>query len=198
MKARIIDASLSLFRKYGIKGVTMDDLAEELSMSKRTLYQNFTNKEELMVACIEQRFQQEELFQIDDKELLDNLLHCYKTIELILQQVDRRCCMGIRKYHPKSYETIHNHFASYAAMCRDKVAEGIDSGYIRSDISADFVYNSIMGYLKNLFSSDEYDRENSKYEVMSYSILVFARGISTIKGRAYIDNKLRKSRHEIG
>lgn len=167
-------------------------------MSKRTLYQNFDNKEELMVACVEQRIRQEKLFQTDNKQLLDNLLHCYKTIEVILQKVDHRCCVGICKYHPKSYEAIHEHFASYAAMCRDKVAQGVDAGCIRSEITADFVYNSIMGYLKKLISGDEYDRENSKSELMPYSILVFARGISTIKGRAYIDNKLRESRHEIG
>ena len=52
LREKIIDAAVTLFEKKGIKGVTMDDIASSFGISKRTLYEVFTDKETLLIECV--------------------------------------------------------------------------------------------------------------------------------------------------
>ena len=53
MKKEIVDNALKLFMRYGVRSVTMDDIAKELSISKKTIYQHFADKDEIVSKAAE-------------------------------------------------------------------------------------------------------------------------------------------------
>ena len=74
VRNNIIEAAVKAFHKDGIKAVTMDHIAHLLSMSKRTLYQVFRDKESLLLACIKKHQEEERLFVEKTKCETDNVL----------------------------------------------------------------------------------------------------------------------------
>lgn len=192
MRERIINCTLNLFLRHGIKAVTMDDIARDLGISKRTLYEYFDNKDAILIECINSRIEQEELFCKTELGLLDLLLDYFRRIEKLYNNVNCRCLWDIRKYHSSIYSFLTVRIAGYAMIFKEKVNEGIENGYIRKDTTPDLVYVALLEHLSKLFYDSERCVQNiSKGDLMAQTILVFARGISTIKGRAYIDNRLK-------
>lgn len=193
MKERIIHNATELFRRHGVKTVTMDDIAKDLGISKRTLYDNFDNKESLITECITLKLNEDEI-KIDlNISLLDLLMEYYSSVRTLQRQIESRCFMDIRKYHSSIYSLLETRISNYAKACRDKTHEAIEQGFIRKDMSPIFVYDSIYVHMSKLFLGNGIVGSDvvTKYHI-AQSILVFARGISTIKGRAYIEKELKK------
>ncbi len=189
MRSRIIEASTSLFHANGVKEVTMDDISRSLKISKRTLYEYFSSKEEVIGECIAYRIEQERGLLTTSGMLLDDLVNGYRSLSQTELSVSRRCCKGLQKYYTESFECILAYIQEYAASCTAKVAEAKDAGYIRREVSPEFVRASIAQYLVNRITPHSLAFRSD--EATAYTILVFARGIATIKGRAHIDNLLK-------
>lgn len=103
MKERIINCSIELFGRYGIKGVTMGAIASELGISKRTLYEHFTCKKQLLEECMHSRLDQHRLFVLTGKSLIDELIALYTGMwELDLRRA-RRFCRELRKFYVPVY-----------------------------------------------------------------------------------------------
>ena len=78
VRQRVIATASEAFLSHGIKSVTMDEIARTLSMSKRTLYQMFSDKEDLLLACFERRDQEKEL------EMQELMKHQSNVLEFLL------------------------------------------------------------------------------------------------------------------
>ena len=197
MKERIIQTVLVLFHTYGIKTVTMDAIARELGMSKRTLYKYFDSKETLVAECVKHRIIREKLFQNENMELLDLLLNCFQNTVNLRRTVDLQCCQDLKKYH-FAYTFLFRSVSDYATLCKNNTLNAIQQGYIRKEISPELVYFFVEKYISKLFFDEKYNKQAPISDTLrAQTILVFARGISTIKGRAYIDQKLKKKQHEV-
>lgn len=193
MKKRIIDCSIELFCKYGIKGVTMDDIATELGISKRTLYEHFECKEQLLTECLCLRLESCKLFDCKDNGLIDELVSLYVGIRrLDIGNVCRFCC-DLRKFHYSICKALLIRLSGYTSSCAEKVEVGIADGYIRRTVKPNDVYSALSGYLAQLFTRTGYDHAGVRQILSPETILIFTRGLCTIKGRAYLDKKLKES-----
>lgn len=192
MKDRILSCSMGLFSRFGIKGLTMDGIAAELGMSKRTLYEHFSCKEELLTECLQLHLYNCKLFTPTADGLIDELLALYVGMQKINRSNAYRFCQELQKFYDPTYRMLLNQLFDYASVCSEKIQPGIDDGYIRRDVPANAVRMAVADYLIHLFFGTRADYKNI-WEIYSPEIIViFTRGLCSIKGRDYLDKKLKE------
>lgn len=190
VKLKIVRDTVCLYQKYGIKALSMGDVARLNGISQKALNGYFPTKTALLRACIGYRIYQEDLFGYTEGRLLDILLNYAETFSRLHQKMNRRCCMDIKKYYPSIYVFLTEIMTRFAFVCQKKVEEGISTGYIRKNIYPDLVYVFLRENFFRLFTIEVVDQEYGN-RMMTEIIFAFIRGISTEKGRAYMDKELK-------
>jgi len=189
VKDRILVESGLLFAKYGIKSMTMDSLAEELGISKRTIYERFKDKDTLLREVILYYKYQT---QVQAHELIDqsdNAIEAlFRIIKMTIAQMSRMSPAffhDFRKYHRKVFKEFAEPGEIRDFSITQKLLEtGIEQGVFRNDVDIDIV-NQTLHTLFDLFGHDSqmvddgYDRKT----MFDHIIIPFFRGISTKKGR---------------
>ena len=138
LRERIIDTALNSFATHGIKSITMDDIAAALGISKRTLYEVFSDKETLLMECLLKAQREGDAYVKDVYEKASNVL------EVLLKLYQR----SIEKFHntnKKFFEDIKKYPKVYAELMkrRNRDSEetiaffklGIQQGYFRDDVN---------------------------------------------------------------
>lgn len=186
---KVINFATSEFFKKGLRQVTMDDIAKGLQMSKRTLYQLFADKEQLIIACIEVLAEKEQqlVYSLKDKER--------NVLEIILRIVEYRLntYVGVSK----SYHADILRYASvveYITISREEaikrsvafLEEGVTQGLLRPDVNFDIVIRSILQKVDTVFNTDE-PVSYSPFEYLLNIGLFHLRGCCTAKGIELID-----------
>ena len=192
MKDRIINYSIELFGRYGIKGVTMDAIASEAGISKRTLYEQFACKEQLLEACLCSRLDQQRLFTLTGKSPIDELLALYAGMRRLDLKRARHFCRELRKFHAPVYELLHRKLLDYASACGKHVEAGIREGYIRRDVQPEMVCTAVSSCMTRLFAYPDSEYTDIRRVLSPNIVVVFARGICTIKGRNYLEQKIKE------
>ena len=194
IRQKIIKSATNLFQKKGVHKVTMDDIAHTLSMSKRTLYQIFSDKEELLLACVivfeqEDRKYAEELKR-KATSVLDFLLIYFSRKLSCMDDVVSEFYIDMIKY-PRVAKHIELHkkmFESYAVNFLNK---GVEEGFFRSDINFYIIVNQLrvgmdIAAQKNMLS------QFSRRELFMNTVIPYIRGCSTIKSIDMIDEFIAK------
>ena len=184
LKERIVDRAMHLFVQQGIKAVRMDDIAHSLSISKRTLYEIYDNKETLLVEVMLKVREREdaELKAISQrsKNVMETILNVYYLRTEQMRNTNPQFFMDLAKYPSvmkilkSSHERTHSDFMLF-------MERGVGEGYFRSDINYELVY-----FMFNAFS-EQCKTENifQKYSLESIfrnNVFVVIRGICTQKG----------------
>lgn len=140
-KEKILKGADELFKKYGIRSISMDDIAHHLSMSKKTIYQIFSEKDELVLEVIKIR-----LFQLrsvmnelndDSKEPVGNLCRLYRALTNAFEEMHDTMIFDIHKYHPKVWEVVVDFKMSLKNILTDNLKRGVIEGFFREDIDSD-------------------------------------------------------------
>ncbi|MCX6183051.1 MAG: TetR/AcrR family transcriptional regulator [Bacteroidetes bacterium] len=191
-KDRIIDESIQLFVKHGIRSVTMDEIAKQCGISKRTLYENFKDKEELLIHCVEKihemkRKHHEEIVKTSDN-VIEVLLTKITQMMKDASQLKPAFHKEINKYYPSVAEIQQKFFKEFAANEIHRfIKEGISQGLFRKELNVEIVTDLLMGQIQYVINELS---ENTKYsfvEIFKTMMLSFARGISTNKGIGLIE-----------
>lgn len=179
---------MSAFLKNGIKAVKMDDIASALSISKRTLYELYGDKESLLFACIRQRHQERQ-------KSIKSFSESHNVIEIVLEVYRRKVeemetinynfhqdihlYPKVMAYVEEVYANAHDQFISF-------IHRGMKEGYFRKDVNYELI--SIM-----FDSAGEFVAKNGLYaqypseELISNLMLVPFRGFCTPKGVKALD-----------
>ena len=116
LKDKILDSAIALFHERGVKAVKMDDIANCLSISKRTLYEIYDNKEDLLFECVKTSFEHSEKELHDSVENADNvmdiLLRIYRLKMNLLRKTHPSFYCELEKY-PKILEYFEKHAKRY-------------------------------------------------------------------------------------
>lgn len=187
LKKRIIDKASELFRLHGIRSVTMDTIAHETGISKRTLYENFADKDALLLATLEY---QEERNQKERQELakqcsssLELNLKEYERVSRGLRVLNRNYLSDLHKYHPKvALFWEKNRQAGMERMVAI-IEEGMKDGYIRTGLNSKLLALLLRVQLEVLLTSGEIEENDFSFsEVFETIVMNYARGIATPKG----------------
>ena len=104
---QILKSVAGLYQRYGIKSVTMDDVATHLGISKKTLYQYFRDKEDLVrkvtLADKEQRHFILQAVQSVERNAIEELFEVYKILKAMFRQENPAILYDLRKYYPELY-----------------------------------------------------------------------------------------------
>jgi len=193
-KERIIVESSNLFKRYGIRSITMDQIAENLGISKRTIYEIFGTKDDLLNACIDYGMKEDEKVS---KEIMKNsaniieafLTHIKKNIDT-MNSISPLFMLDAMKFHSKVFKnkmkeremSAYNHIIDF-------IKTGKADGYFKPQINEDIVSKLIIEQFKiigndKLFPPNKY----SKSEIFENIAVNFLRGIATINGVKIIDD----------
>jgi AcrR family transcriptional regulator len=193
----IIQRVSELYLKYGIKSITMDDAARELGISKKTLYEHFKDKDELVKQFVEHHMQQmhEEMQKLQTSQVnaIEELLIVSKFITEYLKSISPSVTYDLQKYYPEIWRNINfKQRDRIFQRIRDNMVRGIKEGLYRKDMNIEIIANF---YLFRMEMSQTFDLiVESKYtyeELFNTSFNYHIRGIANQKGIDYLESKIR-------
>jgi AcrR family transcriptional regulator len=194
VRKRILTEATNLFFQNGIRDITMDNIAEKLGISKRTIYETFKNKSELLINCFEEyskeRYKANEEIIKNSHNVLAAICSFIQSGAMAIDLLNPAFFTDMRKYHNDIWvmATKQQNEKNYNLAYR-LLRKGINEGIFRKDINIDIVVKLILEQMKLLvdnevFSSDKYSRS----EVFKNMVINFIRGIATNRGIGLIDS----------
>lgn len=192
MRDRIIKCTLSQLRRYGLQGLKMDNIAAELHISKRTIYVYFTSKDELVKACLKSWLDHKKIFAHKEKHLIDTLCTLYTRIQRIDLPEMLRSTQALREYCFPAYEFFLEQIFEYAEACGAQAERDQEEGFLYRNITRNTVSVFVADFLIRSLTRTDSDIIRRHYFVTPDLLLVFTRGICSIKGRAHLDQRLKK------
>jgi TetR/AcrR family transcriptional regulator, cholesterol catabolism regulator len=200
-KDQIIEKAQDLFFKYGLKSVTMDDLARELGISKKTLYASFNNKQEIIniitIKLIEEHERNCVEIEKNARNAIEEILMYVNSVKSIFQQFNQKIIYEMKKYYPESWQIFKKYkgeFVSESIM--NNLNRGIKEGLYRNNINKDINVKlriEQMQIISTLFLSTP---NFSKKKVFKELFLQILYGMSTLKGHKLIDNYLKTEQYK--
>jgi len=194
-RKRVIAMAGKMFAEQGIRKVRMDDVASALGMSKRTLYEMFADKEELLLECmkVDQEKKREYAAQVAStaNNVLEIVFCLYQYGMEEMKNVNSSMYRDIKKY-PKVCEFLNQRKAQSAQNSRKFYETGVRQGLLREDINFD-IFQFLVDLSMNGFLNDEMLMNRwTLTEVLDTVVRVNMRGICTEKGQRMLDDFLRE------
>ena len=193
MKEEIVKRALNDFMQYGFKTFTMDDLASKMGISKKTLYEHFPSKNDLVEAVLDYALDMScknvEAFVQGDGSVIENVYRNQKKVKEIFNINSDRPIWELQKYYSKTYERMEIEFAKSDVRFIDKLLEkGWKEGLFREDINVNFYktfYSSVqrLRSVANTFPEREFPFLDTIYTLMEYffRILVNEKGMKELE-----------------
>ena len=198
IRERIIEGASGLFRTYGIKSVTMDSLANQLGISKRTIYEVFSDKDDLLIAVLTRmaRQQKEQVKRVLD-ESENSIVAIFRMLEInreYFQDISPAFQADLKKYHHDVLIGKGDRIDMPDYRNNQQVIEnGIKEELFRKEINPDLVNRCLYNLGRSIIDHDLYPFELfSRRDVIRNIFINYLRGISTPKGLDLI-NRLEKN-----
>ena len=195
MKEDIVKRALNDFMEYGFKTFTMDDLANKMGMSKKTLYEYFPSKNDLVEATLDYALEisckNADTFVQGEGSVIENVYRNQKKVQEVFNINSDRPIWELQKYYPKTYERMEGEFAKTDALFIDKLLEkGWQEGLFRKDINVNFYKvfytNTSVQRLRSIthtFPEREFPFWETIYTILEYffRILVNEKGLKELE-----------------
>lgn len=191
-KEEILSKTRQLVMKYGIKSVSMDDIARQLGISKKTIYQYVDNKQDLVRQIVQSDIEEEQC-QVQDMltaadNALDEIISIARLVLAQLRELPPNLVYDMKKYYPAEWQMMEQHHRTYVTtIIGNNIQRGITEGLYRSDVEASVIailYHAMTHAIvdEDLFPLKKY----SKSELYSHMIKYHLHGLVTDKGRAMV------------
>lgn len=187
-----------LFRKYGIKSITMDDIAREIGISKKTLYQFVTDKNDLVNKVIDDELSRtKECFELvwkKENNAISELLEVNKFMLEMLKRNSPSFEYDLKKHYPEVFQKIIQ--ARRKGMYESVLAnlkKGKAEGFYREELNEEVITKLQVSRLENMysdviFSIEDYSVANIFIEIFIYHI----RGIANERGIKYLEENIHR------
>jgi AcrR family transcriptional regulator len=192
-KERIVAGARELFFRHGMKSVTMDDLASHLAISKKTLYQYYDDKEELIfeITTREIRYHAGEVNAIREKaaNAIEEILLAMQIMSRMMNKISPTVFYDLQKYYQRSWK-LFTDFKNHQ-MCNfieENLRRGIKQGLYRKELNLEIMARLRLqelqiGYNPEVFPPDRYNIFEVQMSMMEH----FLFGITTLKGYSLIE-----------
>jgi AcrR family transcriptional regulator len=193
VKDRILAKAADLFMRYGIKAITMDEIASKTGISKKTIYQFFTDKDDLVFAVIGKEINENEMECIQFRETAENAVQeiflAVEDLDELLRSTNPLVLYDLEKHHPRAFQKIKDfkyQFLHQATM--ENLRRGIEEGLYRSDLNKDIAAKSrieaaFLVFNPDLFPHSKYSMSEVNFELA----ILFLHGVVTEKGKPLIE-----------
>jgi AcrR family transcriptional regulator len=190
---QLLIKSRELFIKYGVKSLTMDEIARELGMSKKTIYLHVENKADLVMKVVNLYLQDErtEMDQIlkNSKNSIDEMVQMIHYLLTNFSELNTSAIYDLQKYYPKAWNTFNEYRNNYVLeRIKDNLKKGIEQDVYRNDMDAEiigkiYVAGIDMMLNEQLFPSKRYQFLDVYKQFVNYHL----RGIVSPKGLKFLE-----------
>ncbi|WP_309641194.1 TetR/AcrR family transcriptional regulator [Flavobacterium sp.] len=193
MKEKIITKACDMFLKLGFKSVTMDDIAADMCISKKTIYKYFCNKEVLIeesTAMVQKQINDAiDYIVSQDFNAIEENFEIRKIFKEIFKTTDTSPIYQLKKHYPEIHQKVMSEEFSECTQCfTQNLQKGVEQGLYRADINVEafvnFYYTLIFSINENTMS----EKETLKLEL--YALEYHTRAIATPKGILELEKHL--------
>ncbi|MTI39952.1 TetR/AcrR family transcriptional regulator [Fulvivirga lutimaris] len=189
IEEKIITGAGELFKKYGIRSVSMDDIARHLSISKKTIYQYYKDKDEIVSLSLKKHleYEKQEYDQIfnNTSNAIEELVKVSKCMRQDFKDMKPSLIFDMQKYHPNAWKvwlSFKNEYIKNQVM--ENLKRGMAEGYFREDLNPDILARLRvelvqLAFDEDVFPADQYNLRDLQLQFFNH----FVHGIVTEKGR---------------
>jgi len=196
MKEKILHSATEMFLDHGFKSVTMDDIANNLGVSKKTIYAHFSNKTELVGEVTSHLFETI-CMGIDhiQEQQMNPIVELFDIKKFVMRHLNDEKSSPeyqLKKYYPDIYSSLKKkQFDVMQDSFKDNLRRGVEMKLYRDTIDFDFIarmyFNGMVGIKdKDLFPLQNYSMQT----LLNYYLEYHLRGICTEKGIQELENQL--------
>jgi AcrR family transcriptional regulator len=141
---RIVLKAHEMFMRYGVRSISMDEIASQLGISKKTIYHFFTDKDALVDAVIDIELKNNENECRQHKERSENPVHeIFVATDMVLEMLkmmNPTLLFELQKYHPSAFKKISDHKNKFLyKLIRENIDTGVAGGFYRPEINTDII-----------------------------------------------------------
>jgi AcrR family transcriptional regulator len=193
MKEKIIAKATDLFMRLGFKSVTMDDIAGEMCISKKTIYKYFCNKELLIAETTEivhkTIHQSIDAIVAKNHNAIEENFEIRKMFKEMFNSAEASPAYQLKKHYPEIYDTVMSREINECnAVFKQNIVQGIQQGLYRKNIQIDtcvgFYYTLIFSIHGN--ASSEREANDKELQALEYH----TRAMATAKGIIELEKQL--------
>ena len=195
---KILEEAKQLFMRIGIKSVSMDDIAQILHISKKTIYKCFKDKQDLVNRVIEEKinFEKSTLkkYANSNKNAIQLMIDFSRYISQSKKNLNPTMIYDMQKFYPNQWAKMEEFRTDYFRnTVKNNIKHGIKSGLFRPDINAEIIalmYITLVSGMMQQFTSakNNYQFQTIHFQMVSYHL----HGICTEEGRTYLKQHINE------
>ncbi|TAF65571.1 MAG: TetR/AcrR family transcriptional regulator [Cytophagales bacterium] len=195
MKERILQQAEKMFTRYGIRNISMDTIARELSISKKTIYQYFQDKDDLVmqVATLHHQRDIDQLAQLlqekTDLTAIDELLLIADYVAAMIRHINPAYLYDMQKFHETAWKVCQQQEENFIHRAiRNNLQKGMTDGLYRNDLNIEIMLRLIL-FQNNIIADPHYFPEKDFHiiEVHQQVVKHFIYGIVNEKGFQHLE-----------
>lgn len=193
VKDRIVKAASGLFMRNGIRSVSMDDIATNLAMSKKTLYKWFSNKDEIVHEAMQRHVAREEndctIAFPTAANALEEMLQLMQWHRQLLTELHPSLFHDLQKYHPQAWRVFEEHKNTFVLQkVIENLRRGMAEGVYRDDLDVEALARLRLAEIELCFNPDVFPHRQFELQHLHVMCLEhFLLGISSLKGHKLIN-----------
>jgi AcrR family transcriptional regulator len=197
-KVEILEKAAAVFMRLGIKSVTMDEMASQLGMSKKTIYQYFKDKNELVFEILDTKIKLDVHLCCGMRDAvptaIDEMMQIGNYIMSSFAGIHPSVFFDLQKYHPDAWKLIQDHKWKFVRETIEKnIIRGKEEGLYLDFLDANMYARLYVTMTDSIFEGIAFPPNEFKFDELFYRIInFFIRGLANVKGLEYLNNLLNK------
>ncbi len=192
VKERIQLRATEMFLQYGVRSVTMDEIAEQSGVSKKTVYQFFSDKDELVAAVLGAVISHNQECCMSDKQKANDAIHeiflAMEMMQEMFQNMNPSIIYELEKYHPKAFNLFIKHKHEFLKnVFLENIQRGINEELFRTDFDAEAIVKARLETMMLAFNTQLFPK--TKYKLVDVEMQLtehYVFGLVTAKGHKLI------------
>jgi TetR/AcrR family transcriptional regulator, cholesterol catabolism regulator len=188
VQERIRQKADELFRRYGIRSVTMDEIAAQLGISKKTIYQYYTDKDQLVdaIAVDEIQFSQDSCMKdmANSANAIEEIFRVMEFVEVMFRNMNPSMLFDLERYHPTGYKKFLEHKNKFLyEMIKRNLERGIKEELYRPELNIEIMTrfrleSMMLAFNPEIFQPSKFNLLELQQEIIEH----FLYGLATLKG----------------
>ena len=193
-REEILQQTFELTMKYGIRSVSMDDIANGLGMSKKTIYQHFENKKhlirEMVSATIEKDEAEIQSLIAESKSAIDEMVAIARHTLQFLRGMSPTIVFDMKKYYGKEWDLVEqHHYTFFYSIIKTNINRGKEEGMYKKDINADIIAKLFADMTNCIADEDMFPLRDYKRDELYKALITYhIRGLVSDKGREIVQS----------
>jgi TetR/AcrR family transcriptional regulator, cholesterol catabolism regulator len=197
-KDRILEKAHDLFMQYGIRSITMDEIAAQLGISKKTIYQFFTDKDAMVEAVVNEEINRNEegcrSFSLTAENAVHEIFIAMDFTQEMLEAMNPQIMYDLEKHHPAAYKRLKQYKYQFLfSTIKENLERGSREDIYRTDLNIDLttrhrIESAFMPFNQEAFPQNKYPMNQTCHELA----ILFLHSICNPRGKKLIEKYLNE------